>query len=41
MARFAIDNVVKNLEDLKMFDYEGYGFSEEYTEKENEPVFVR
>ncbi len=41
MARFAIDKEVKSLEDLKAFDYDGYGYSEEYTEKENEPVFIR
>ena len=41
MTRFAIDNNVKTLDDVKAFDYEGYGFSEEYTEKEHEPVFIR
>ena len=41
MARFAIDNNVKTLEDLKAFDYDGYGFSETHSEKENEPVFIR
>lgn len=41
MTRFAIDNNVKTLEDLKAFDFDGYGYSEEYTEKENEPVFIR
>lgn len=41
MARFAIDNNVKTLDELKAFDYDGYGFSEQYTEKEHEPVFIR
>ncbi|MGO3183692.1 MAG: peroxide stress protein YaaA [Aequorivita sp.] len=41
MTRFAIDNNVKTLDELKGFDYDNYGFSEEYTEKENEPVFIR
>lgn len=41
MSRFAIDNNVKKLDDLKAFNVEGYGFSEEYTEKDNEPVFIR
>lgn len=41
MTRFAIDNNVKTLDELKGFDIDGYGFSEEYTEKENEPVFIR
>jgi len=41
MTRFAIDKNVKTLNELKAFDYDGYGFSEKYTEKENEPVFIR
>lgn len=41
MTRFAIDNNIKNLDELKGFDIDGYGYSEEYTEKENEPVFIR
>ena len=41
MTRFAIDTNVENLDDLKAFDYEGYNYSEEYTDKENEPVFIR
>lgn len=41
MTRFAIDNNVKTLDELKSFNYDDYGFSEEYTEKENEPVFIR
>lgn len=41
MTRFAIDTNLKTLDELKAFDYDGYGYSEEYTEKENEPVFIR
>jgi len=41
MVRYIIDKDVKTLEDLKGFDYMDYRFSEEHTEKENEPVFVR
>lgn len=41
MARFAIDKNVKNLEGLKTFDYDGYAYSEKYTERANEPVFIR
>ncbi|PHR10835.1 MULTISPECIES: peroxide stress protein YaaA [Aequorivita] len=41
MSRFAIDKNVKTLDELKAFNYDGYGFSEEYTEKESEPVFIR
>ncbi len=41
MARFAIDKNIKTLDELKAFDYDGYAFSEEYTVKNNEPVFIR
>ncbi len=41
MARYAIDRDIKTLEDVKAFDYEGYNYSEAYTENENEPVFIR
>lgn len=41
MTRFAIENDVNTAEDIKAFDYDGYSYSEKYTEKENEPVFIR
>ena len=41
MARYVVDHNTKTLRGLKSFDYDGYGYSEEYTEKENEPVFIR
>jgi len=41
MARFAIDKNIETLEALKGFDYDGYSYSKKYTEKENEPVFIR
>jgi cytoplasmic iron level regulating protein YaaA (DUF328/UPF0246 family) len=41
MVRFIIDNNCKTLEDIKGFNYEGYGFSEEFTSNTNEPVFIR
>lgn len=41
MARYIIDTNANSIEDLKGFDYDGYGFSEQYTKKENELVFVR
>ncbi|TSE03053.1 peroxide stress protein YaaA [Aquimarina algiphila] len=41
MVRYIIDTNAKTIEDLKGFNYEGYGFSEEYTTKPNELVFVR
>ena len=41
MVRFILDNDISTLEELKGFDTGGYGFSEEFTLKENEPVFIR
>ena len=41
MVRYIIDTGAETLEDLKGFNYEGYGFSEEHTNKPNELVFVR
>ncbi|TPN84604.1 peroxide stress protein YaaA [Aquimarina algicola] len=41
MVRYIIDTNAKTIDDLKGFDYEGYGFSEEFTTKSNELVFVR
>ncbi|WP_031425962.1 peroxide stress protein YaaA [Flavimarina sp. Hel_I_48] len=42
MVRYIIDKNVETLDELKGFDYEGYGFSEEYSNLDkNELVFVR
>lgn len=41
MVRYIIDNNVETLEQLKGFNIDGYGYSEEFTVNENEPVFVR
>ena len=41
MVRYIVDKDCKTLEDVKGFDYEGYRFSEEHTEKAQEPVFIR
>ncbi|WP_339648665.1 peroxide stress protein YaaA [uncultured Salegentibacter sp.] len=41
MVRYIIDKDVNTMEELKSFDYMDYRFSEEHTEKENEPVFIR
>jgi len=42
MVRYIIDTGANSIEDLKGFDYEGYSFSEEYSNMEkNELVFVR
>lgn len=41
MARFCVDNTIEKLDDVLGFNYDGYGYSEKYTENEHEPVFVR
>ena len=41
MARYAIDHNVQTLDGIKLFDTDGYSYSERYTEKESEPVFIR
>jgi len=42
MVRYIIDTNAKSIEDLKGFNYEGYSFSEEYSNiDKNELVFVR
>ncbi|MDY8134210.1 peroxide stress protein YaaA [Aquimarina sp. 2201CG5-10] len=41
MVRYIVDTGAETIEDLKGFNYEGYGFSEEHTTKPNELVFVR
>lgn len=41
MARYLIENNIKTLDGIKGFDYDGYAYSEQYTEKEHEPVFIR
>ncbi len=41
MARFAIESDVDSLEDILTFNYDGYAYSEKYTENNNEPVFIR
>lgn len=41
MVRYIIDSGAETAEDLKGFDWEGYRFSEEFTKKAHEPVFVR
>jgi cytoplasmic iron level regulating protein YaaA (DUF328/UPF0246 family) len=40
MTRFIIDSDAKTIDDLKGFNYEGYGFSEELS-SDNELVFTR
>ncbi len=41
MVRYIIDKDCKTLDEVKAFDYDGYRFSEKYTENENEPTFIR
>ncbi len=41
MARFLLDTNANTLDEVKGFTTEGYGYSEEFTTNENEPVFVR
>ena len=41
MVRYIVDTDARSLEDIKGFNTEGYQFSEQYTLKENQPVFVR
>ena len=41
MVRYVIDNGITKLDEVKGFDTDGYGFSEEYTVNKNEPVFIR
>ena len=41
MVRYILDNNVKTLDEVKGFNLDGYGYSEEFTVNENEPVFIR
>lgn len=41
MVRYIIDHEVETLEGIKSFTYEDYHFSEEHTQKDSEPVFIR
>lgn len=41
MARYVIDHDTKTLRGVLGFDYDGYAYSEQHTENENEPVFIR
>jgi len=41
MTRYIIDTNAQTIDDIKGFDYDGYGFSEEHSVKANELVFIR
>ena len=41
MVRYILDSNAQTLDDVKGFNTDGYGFSEEFTLNKNEPVFIR
>jgi len=41
MVRYILDNDAQTLNDIKMFDYDGYRYSEKETKDELAPVFIR
>jgi len=41
MVRFILDNNLKTLDEIMGFNIDGYGYSQEFTLNENEPVFIR
>lgn len=41
MVRYIVDTHADSLEDIKGFNSDGYQYSEQYTTKAHEPVFVR
>lgn len=41
MTRYIIDTDAQTIDDIKGFNYDGYGFSEEHSTKKNELVFIR
>ena len=41
MVRYILDNDLKNINDLKGFNYAGYSYNEAESEKVQELVFVR
>ncbi len=41
MVRYILDNGINSMEGLKGFNDDGYSFSEKYTDKTLQPVFVR
>ncbi|MBB4120066.1 hypothetical protein GGR32_002378 [Mesonia hippocampi] len=41
MVRYIVNNNVQTLPELRGFNLGGYAYSEEFTQKENEPVFIR
>ncbi len=41
MVRYILDNSIETLDEVKGFNTDGYGFSEEFTLQPNSPVFIR
>ncbi|EKF55661.1 hypothetical protein I215_05487 [Galbibacter marinus] len=41
MVRYIVDTNAQTLEDIKGFNTDGYQYSEQYTQREDQPVFVR
>lgn len=41
MVRYIIDENIQTLDGIRGFNVDGYSFSETYTEKDSEPVFIR
>ena len=41
MARYLIYNDIKTMDGIKGFNYDGYAYSEQHTENELKPVFIR
>ncbi len=41
MARFVIDKNVQNYQEILLFDYDGYSYSEKETRSIDKPVFIR
>lgn len=41
MVRYIVDTNAQRLEDIKGFDIDGYQYSEQFTQKQDQPVFVR
>jgi len=41
MVRYVVDNNAETLEDIRGFDLDGYKFSQEHTNKDYQPTFIR
>lgn len=41
MARHLVENTANDISDLYAFEWDGYAYSEEHSEAENKPMFIR